>query len=704
MSKRFKESENGGVMSKGVEKYHSQHRGNHNNKHTHNHNHKTENNHNEHTNHNNQNHNQHHDHHQMMVEDFKKRFIVSVIVTVPILILSPLAQSLLGFSFVFKGDVYLLLALASFVFFWGGAPFLKGFKDELIKKRPGMMTLIALAISVAYFYSLAVVFGLKGKFFFWELATLIDVMLVGHWIEMRSVMGASKALEKLVELLPSSAQLIDGKIVDISSLKKGDVVLVKPGEKIPTDGIVVKGVSYIDEAMITGESKMIKKSKDAKIIGGSLNGDGVLEIKVIGVGKDSYLNKVIDLVKQAQKAKSETEKLADVAARWLTVIAIISGLATFFYWLMFGNDLAFAIERLATVMVIACPHALGLAVPLVNMISTSVSAKNGLLIKNRTAFENAKKISTVVFDKTGTLTLGKFKVNLMKVLNGKFDVNDLLQLVASLEVNSEHSVSRGIVLEAKKRNLKLLPVKEFEVLKGEGVRGKVDEREVWALSEKSAQKMFAEIMKENQIDLTGSLGTKVVVIVDGKLMGVIGLSDRIRRESYGAIEKMQKMGLKCFMLTGDNAKIAEEVSKELNLDGFFAEVLPHEKMDKIKELQQQGEFVAMVGDGINDTPALAQANVGIAIGSGTDIAAETADIVLIDSDPRDVVKLISFGRKTYNKMIQNLLWATGYNAVAIPLAAGVLYNQGILISPAFGAALMSLSTVIVAINARLLKL
>lgn len=646
----------------------------------------------------------HHDHHKMMMIDFKRRFIVSAIITIPILILSPLVQSLLNFSFTFIGDVYLLFILSSFIFFWGGLPFLKGIFSELKQKRPGMMTLIALAISVAYFYSAAVVFGLKGEFFFWELATLIDVMLLGHWIEMKSVLGASKALEKLAELMPSSAHLIKGNDivkVKISELKKDDIVLIKAGEKIPADGIIVKGSSYIDESMLTGESKPIKKNIKSKVIGGSINGDKILEIKVIGTGEDSYLAKVIDLVKQAQETKSKTEKFADVAARWLTIIAITAGAGTFIYWFIYGPNLAFAIERLATVMVIACPHALGLAIPLVNAVSTSISAKNGLLIRNRTAFENARKISTVVFDKTGTLTEGNFGVSSVIIFDEKYDEKQLLQLAASLEKNSEHPIAKGIIQKAQISKQKLLTISKFKVLKGEGIEGIIDNKNIQLISKNAFEKRNLKLPENANID---DVATLVFIIINNKLVGVITLEDQIRKESFNTIKKLKEQGIKCFMLTGDNKKIAENVSKNLNLDGFYAEVLPHEKQEKIKELQNKGEFVAMTGDGINDAPALALADIGIAIGSGTDVAAETADIILVNSNPDDVVSLILFGKATYKKMVQNLFWATGYNAFAIPLAAGVLIGYGILVSPAIGAALMSLSTVIVAINARLLNL
>ncbi len=641
----------------------------------------------------------HSQHHKHMIEDFKKRFIVSVFVTVPILILSPLIQKFLGIKLDFFGDKYLLWFLSSFIFFYGGWPFLKGMVDEFLKKQPGMMTLIALAISVAYFYSSAVVFGLEGKFFFWELATLIDVMLIGHWIEMKSVLGASKALEKLAQLLPDTAHLASGKEVKISELKKGDIILVKAGEKIPADGVIVKGSSYIDESMLTGESKPVQKKKDEKVIGGSINGDGILEINVEGTGEESYLNKVINLVKDAQASKSKTQRLADVAARWLTFVAITAGAGTFAYWITYGPDLSFAIERMATVMVIACPHALGLAIPLVTAVSTSLSARNGLLIRNRTAFENSRKITTIVFDKTGTLTEGKFGVNSIKIFDSSFSEKQIIEIALSLEKNSEHPIAKGIIEKSKELKAADLKVSDFKVLKGEGIEGTIDGKNIKLVSRKYLDKMSIFTDK----DETDHSGTLVYLLINDKPAGLIILSDKIRNESYEAIKELQKIGVRCWMLTGDNKKIAEKVSDELKLDGYFAEVLPHEKLEKVKELQGKGEFVAMTGDGINDAPALAQADVGIAIGSGTDVAAETADIILVNSNPKDVNSLILFGKATYSKMVQNLFWATGYNVIAIPLAAGVLYNIGIVISPAIGAALMSLSTVIVAINAKFLK-
>jgi len=645
----------------------------------------------------------HTEHHKHMVRDFKKRFFISLIVTIPILLLSPLIQGFLNYTLTFTGDKYLMFVLSSFVFAYGGWPFLKGLYDELSQKQPGMMTLIALAIFVAYVYSTAVVFGLKGKYFFWELVTLIDIMLLGHWIEMKSVLGASRALEKLAHLLPDTAHLIVGddiKDVKISELEKENIILIKAGEQIPADGIIVEGSSYIDESMLTGESKPVKKGKDDKIIGGSVNGDSPMKAKVMGTGEDSYLNKVVNLVKQAQSSKSKTQRLADRAAVWLTIIAISTGVATLVFWLFQAAEVAFAIERMATVMIITCPHALGLAIPLVGAVSTSLSAKNGLLIRNRTAFENSRNITTLVFDKTGTLTEGKFGVSSIKIFDAEYDEKTIIQIAASLEVNSEHSIAKGISNKAKELTLDTVKSEAFEVIKGEGVKGRVEGKEVKLVSKNYLDKNNIELPEESMKKVSG---TQVFVLIDGKVRGLIELSDKIRADSHTAIKRLKKEGIKCWMLTGDNKDVAKDVAEELELDGFFAEVLPHEKQIKIKELQDKGEVVAMTGDGINDAPALAQADIGIAIGSGTDVAAETADIILVNSNPKDVVSLILFGKATYRKMVQNLFWATGYNVIAVPLAAGVLYSVGIIISPAVGAVLMSVSTVIVAINASFLR-
>ena len=656
--------------------------------------------------HKNHNSNQpsHQNHHEMMIKDFKRRFFVSLVVTVPLLILSPMIQEWTNISITFPGSNYILFGLASFVYFYGGWPFLKGLIEELKEKRPGMMTLIAMAISVAYIYSTATVFGLSGNDFFWELATLIDIMLLGHWIEMRSVLSASNALEELAELMPNTAHLIkDGETIDveINQLKKEDIILIKPGEKIPADGIIVKGSSSINQSMLTGESKPVEKTKGDKVIGGSINNDGSLEVEVQGTGEDSYLSKVIDLVKSAQESKSKTQNLADKAAFWLTIVALTAGFTTLIVWYLITKEFTFAIARMATVMVITCPHALGLAIPLVVAASTAQSAKNGLLIKNRTQFENSRKIDTLVFDKTGTLTYGEFGVNFIEIFVDNYSEEEVIEVAATLESNSEHPIATGIIEKQKELGLSSLDMEDFEAIKGKGVKGRIDGKDAMVVS--------PGYLKESNIEVPRDLpahdvSTNVFLLVDGKLIAAIGLSDKIREESYNAIKRLKKEGIKTWMLTGDNESTAKQVSDELGLDGYFAEVLPDQKQEKIKDLQSQGSFVAMTGDGVNDAPALAQADVGIAVGSGTDVAAETADIVLVNSNPEDVVALIDFGKATYRKMRQNLIWATGYNVIAIPLAAGVLSGVGIVISPAIGAILMSLSTIIVAINAKLLKL
>ncbi len=603
----------------------------------------------------------------------------------------------------FRGDEWIAFAFATIIYLYGGWPFLKGLSDELKEKSPGMMTLVAVAIVAAYAYSSAVVFGLEGGTFFWELATLVVVMLLGHWIEMRSVLGASRALEKLVALLPDEAHLVHGDHVmdvKVSKLKKGDVILIKPGEKIPADGLITEGESNLNESMLTGESKPVNKGAGDAVIGGAINGNGALRVKVEGAGEDSYLSKVINMVREAQGRKSRTQKLADRAAFWLTIVALTVGFGTLATWLFLGKDLAFALERMVTVMVISCPHALGLAIPLVSAISTALSAQNGLLIRNRTAFENARKITTLVFDKTGTLTSGEFGVSRFESTSEGLDDTEMLRLAAALEANSEHPIAEGIMGKAKELGLQIPKADNFNAITGKGVEAIVEGKQVKVASPRYLDEEGISIPEAAQND---GGETIVFVLIDGDLAGFIALADQIRPESAEAIKTLHENGIKTVMLTGDNKTVAESVSRELGMDDFFAEVLPDQKLEKIKALQEKGEFVAMAGDGVNDAPALAQADVGIAVGSGTDVAAETADIILVNSNPRDISKLILFGKATYRKMAQNLAWATAYNVIAIPLAAGAFYNWGIMVSPAIGAALMSLSTVIVAVNAQLLR-
>lgn len=644
--------------------------------------------------------NDHTDHHRMMIRDFRKRFYITIILSVPILGAAELIQEALGYSFSFPGMGYAVFALSTFVFFYGGWPFLSGFYQEIRSRTPGMMTLIALAISVAYLYSSAVTFGLEGTPFYWELATLIAIMLAGHWIEMLSVVKASSALEELARLMPSVAHRKSGETiedVELDELKNDDLVVIKPGEKVPADGIVKEGKSYVNEAMLTGESEPVSKHTGDELIGGSINGDGTLTMKLEGVGEDTYLSRIIHMVKQAQSEKSKTQKFSDKAAFYLTVIAVSVGLITLAAWLFAGFDLQFAITRMATVMIITCPHALGLAIPLVASVSTSKSAKRGLLIRNRTAFERSRNITTVVFDKTGTLTHGNFSVTEVQGY-GQHEKQEVLSVAAALEQASEHPIGKGIVEYAKKQNISIGEVQNAEAIKGKGIQAVVDGSKAAVVSPGYLKEQDIEIPEHRK-----SSGTRVFVLKDDTPIGTILLSDTVRAESKEAIERLQSSGIQCWMLTGDNEQTARDISEQLGMDGYFAQVLPDEKQDKIKELQNQGHIVAMTGDGVNDSPALAQADIGIAIGSGTDVAASTADIVLVNSDPRDVVTLIAFGKKTYAKMVQNLIWATGYNVIAIPLAAGVLYPFGILMPPEIGALLMSLSTVIVAFNARLLR-
>jgi len=644
-----------------------------------------------------------HDHHKMMVVDFRKRFWISTIITIPILFFSPMIQEFFDYDYLLPGNQYVLFILSSFVYFWGAWPFLKGFVKEIKAKGPGMMTLISMAISVAYFYSTATVFGLKGEDFFWELTTLIDIMLLGHWLEMKSVLGASKALQLLVSMLPSEAHKVVGdKIEDVKldDLMKDDIILIKPGEKIPADGIITEGSSYLNESMLTGESKPVKKGLDDKVIGGSINGNSTLKVKVEHTGKDSYLNKVIKMVDEAQRTKSKMQNLSDRAAKWLTYIALIIGFGTLAVWLSLGFPFVYALERMVTVMIIACPHALGLAIPLVVAISTAVSAQNGLLIRNRTAFEESRKISALLFDKTGTLTKGDFGVTRIESVSDNYSTAEILRLSSALEQSSEHPIAVGIIKKVKADNVSIPKPEKFNAITGKGVEADVEGKQIKVVSPGYLRDEKIAIPKDAYSD---AAETVVFVLIDGKLAGYIALSDEIRPESASAIQTFKKNNIKVYMATGDNEKTAKAVSDKLGLDGYYAEVLPHQKVEIVQELQGKGEFVAMTGDGVNDAPALAQANVGVAVGSGSDIAAETADIILVNSNPKDIANLILFGKATFGKMIQNLIWATGYNVVAIPLAAGVFYASGFVLGPAVAAVFMSLSTIIVAINAQLLK-
>ncbi len=659
-----------------------------------------------------------------MITDLKTRFWISLILTIPILLLSPMVQELVSpfFSlamFQFEHSDYPLLVFSSLIFFYGGWPFLYGMYQESLKGKPGMMTLIGLAITTAYVYSASVVLGLPGNLFFWELATLIDIMLLGHWIEMKSVIKASSSLEKLVELLPLQAhkEASDGSTTDINlkDIALNDRLLVKPGEKIPADGKVIKGETTINESMLTGESKPINKTIGDTVIGGSINNEGAITIQVKKIGENSFLSQIITMVKQAQDSKSKTQELANRAASWLTFIALGAAFITLIVWTQFTDyGLAFALERVVTVMVISCPHALGLAIPLVIAVSTTIGAKQGLLIRNRAAFETARKINTMIFDKTGTLTEGNFGVtDILIFTNVRYTEAELLNYAVAIEEKSEHFIAKGISKGSAKENIysatEHWPVEKFRTMPGKGAEGIVNGKNVKVVSPGYLKEVelsqVKNAMENSKIATMQHQGKTVIfVIIDNQLCGAIALADIIRPESKLAIQELKKMGIRSLMLTGDNKQVSQWVDNNIELDSYFAEVLPQNKVDKIKEVQEKEFIVGMVGDGINDAPALAQADVGIAIGAGTDIALEAADIILVRSNPLDVVALVKLSRITTKKMMQNLVWATGYNAIAIPIAAGALFSYGILLSPAVGAALMSISTIIVAINAATLKL
>ncbi len=648
----------------------------------------------------------HHDHHAMMVQDFKRRFFISLILTIPILLLSPMIHSFMGVDWSFSGSLYILFALSTILFFYGGKPFLTGARDELKERSPAMMTLIAFAIIIAYLYSTAAIFFLEGSDFFWELATLVVVMLLGHWIEMKSVMGASRALDELLKLLPEKAHLIqeDGTIkdVEVTELKAGDAILVKPGEAIPIDGEIFEGTSEINEAMITGESVPVAKTQGDEVIGGALNGDGLLKFTVSKVGDDTFLSQVKRLVEEAQNSKSKNQRLADTAAKWLFYIAASAGTITFIAWMLIRGDLAFSIERAVTVIIISCPHALGLAIPLVTSMSTSIAAKNGLLIRNRLAFEEARNLDAIVFDKTGTLTKGEFGVTDVHPID--ITEKELLTIAYSVEANSEHPIAQGIVRKGEELSIKAKKVSNYQSLPGKGLEATIDGKKIHVVSPGYMKAEKIAFDEDTYEKLAKQGKTVVFVVEDNILLGFIALADQLHDNALEAITTIQAMGIETIMLTGDNQRVASYVGEKLGIDTVIAEVLPQDKSEKIVALMKEGKRVAMIGDGVNDAPSLAAADLGIAIGAGTDVAIETADIILVKSDPLDIVNLLKLAKATYSKIVQNLFWATAYNAIALPLAAGVLYNQGIVISPALGAALMSLSTIIVAINARLLKI
>jgi Cu2+-exporting ATPase len=645
--------------------------------------------------------------HADMVADYRRRFWISLVLTIPVLLLSPAGGHGLGLigAIVFPRSRLVLLALSSAVYFYGGWPFLTRLVAELKQRLPGMMTLISLAISVAYLYSGAVVLGLHGNVLFWELATLIDIMLVGHWIEMKSVMGASGALKALVELLPATAHRLaaDGSPQDVavSDLKPGDRVLVKPGERVPSDGLIVEGRTSLDESMLTGESRPVARGPGEQVIGGSVNGEGAITVQITKTGKDTYLSQVIDMVSQAQASRSRTQDLANRAALWLTFIALGSGLVTLTVWLSSDRGFAFAIERMVTVMVIACPHALGLAVPLVVAVSTTLAARNGLLIRDRAAFERGRELQAVVFDKTGTLTEGRFGVTDVVPLADSNE-HEVLRLAAALESQSEHPIARGIVQKAKELSLPIERVTDFRNITGQGAVARMGEQEIAVVGPGYLNQHGIRVDQGRLSALVAQSKTLVYLLRNGQPLGAIALADVVRPESRAAVARLKAMGIQCMMLTGDNRAVAKSVADELGLDDYFAEVLPAGKADKIREVRSRGLTVAMVGDGVNDAPALVESDLGIAVGAGTNVAIESADVVLVRSNPLDVAAILDLSRATYRKMVQNLWWATGYNAVAIPLAAGLTAGLGFFLSPAVGAVFMAASTVIVAVNAKLL--
>lgn len=652
-------------------------------------------------------HSQHDKHAGHSVAMFKDRFWLSLILTIPVVLYSHMVQEWLGFSMPqFIGSDYIPFILGTIIFFYGGLVFIKSAWGELKDRQPGMMTLISLAILSAYIYSVATTFFISGTEFFWELATLIAVMLFGHWMEMRSVSNAQGALKELAKLLPDTAELEDGKIIPISELKIGNVLLVRPGAKIPADGKIIAGESELNESMITGESKLVEKSHGNDVIAGTINGTGSLKVEVTKVGESTALAGIMRLVAEAQASSSKAQILADKAAFYLTIVAILSGIATLIGWLIAGRDLGFAMERTVTVLVIACPHALGLAIPLVTSISTTLGARNGLLVKKRMALESARNINVVLFDKTGTLTKGEQSVSDVFAVTGQ-SLEGVLHLAASVEQTSEHSLGQAIVTAAKKKNITLDKAEQFKAITGHGVEALLHGKNIVSvggprlLETKNLSVPLELQSKIEQADKDGK--TVIYILEDNTIVGAITISDVVREESKQAVADLKSGGIKVAMVTGDSQGVASYVAKQLDLDNFFAEVLPEHKADKVKELQKDGSKVAMVGDGVNDAPALTQADLGIAIGAGTDVAIESAGIVLVRNNPLDIPKIIKLSKATYRKMLQNLFWATGYNIITIPLAAGVLASVGIILPPAIGALFMSVSTIVVAFNAQLLR-
>jgi len=641
---------------------------------------------------------------------FRRRFWVSLALSIPVLLYSPMIQDWLGFGMPeFPGSQWIAALFSTAVFLYGGLPFLQLARPELRDGQPGMMTLISMAISVAFVYSLGALFLPGQEAFFWELVTLIDIMLLGHWIEMRSVRQASGALKELARLMPDTAERIqiDGstQIVPVDQLIQGDMVLVRPGGSIPADGVVTEGESDVNEAMVTGESRPVSKQPGEQATAGTINGEGSLRLRITATGDQTALAGIMRLVEQAGQSKSRTQILADQAAGWLFYIALAAAVLTGAAWIIATGLNVEVVARVATVLVIACPHALGLAIPLVVAITTATGAKNGILVRDRLALERARQIDTVIFDKTGTLTHGEFGVVGIQTLNSMTQ-DEALSLAAAVEGDSEHTIARGIRRTAEKREVEAPKIQDFQAIKGRGVKAISKGRTVYMGGPRMLEMLGLSLpgeLKEFERE-AGEKGQSLVnLIVENEVMASFALADVVREESWQAVEKLHAAGLEVVLLTGDSLPVARAVAEELGIDQYFAEVLPEDKDKKVAELQRAGKKVAMVGDGVNDAPALTRADVGIAIGSGTDVAVESAGIILVKSNPLDVVKIFHLSRASYRKMVQNLAWATGYNVIAIPLAAGVLAPFGFLLSPAMGAVLMSLSTVIVAINAQLLR-
>jgi Cu2+-exporting ATPase len=663
----------------------------------------------EHEGHDHEGHDKHAGHSVAM---FRDKFWLSLILTVPVVIWSDHIQSLLGYSAPsFPGSEWIEPVLGTVIFLYGGMVFLKSAWGELKDRMPGMMTLISLAITVAFVFSVAVELGFNASPLWWELATLVTIMLLGHWIEMRSISSAKGALKELAKLLPDKAtRIVDGETeeakmeeISVDELSQGDLVLVRPGDRVPVDGVIREGKSNLNESMITGESEPVRKTEGDEVIAGTINGEGSLRVEVSETGENTKLSGIMRLVAEAQESKSRSQVLADRAAQWLTAVAISAALITFVVWQLVGAEIDFTVVRVVTVLVIACPHALGLAVPLVVAISTTIGAGSGLLVRDRRGLEEARNLNAVIFDKTGTLTLGEFRV--VSVHTGEAtSEEEALRIAASVEAESEHPIARGIVKSAEERDLDYPAAKDFQNITGKGVVATVDGKEYRMGGPGMVEGVDVPDALREAAEEAGNKAQTAIYLIDGdSAVAVFAVADAIREESHEAIRALHERGIEVAMLTGDSQAVADAVAEELGIDTVFAEVLPEDKAEKVKELQSQGKTVAMVGDGVNDAPALATADIGIAIGAGTDVAVEAGHIVLVRSDPRDIPRIVSLSQATRRKMVQNLWWAAGYNIFAIPLAAGVAYTWGILLSPAVGAVLMSLSTVIVAINAQLLR-